>query len=252
MYGEFLFHAEHAVAVDGEEKLIVKGDSRLDVKEGIARKDDGAVAERMGTDRREDNALDARIDDRAARRKRVGGGAGGGGDNNAVGAVIETRVAVVHNAEVDDVGHRPARQHHVVERDIAVLGLSLVPDGNVEHHAALDLVFLGEEAGDELQLAHFQTRHKAQTSLIESQDGLVVDGGDGRRTQDRAVPAERDDRVAVFGQLIDIFPRKVAAIPVFFLVVGGHENRRAVPVQGVAKLGRAFKNARLVVVWRYQ
>ena len=108
MYGVIFFHSENAVAVNREIELIVVGDGRFDVKIGIACKNDRTVAERMRADRRENNALDARVHNGTSRGEGIGGGTCRRGDDQTVRAVFEAGVAVVHDLEVDDVTHRAA------------------------------------------------------------------------------------------------------------------------------------------------
>ncbi len=77
----------------------------------------------MGTDRRDDDGIEPRVDDRAAGRQRVGGGPGGRRDDHPVSSVEADLVLVHPDLEVHDTDQPPSVQNSIIE---SIEGLGFV------------------------------------------------------------------------------------------------------------------------------
>lgn len=105
------------LAIVGDEDLGVGVDEWLHPYFRRRGNDDGPVRQGMRRDRREDDRVDARMNDRAARREVVRRRSGGAGDDEAVGLEARDELVADRDRQIDDAGERALRDDDVVEHD---------------------------------------------------------------------------------------------------------------------------------------
>ena len=96
-----------------------------------------------------------------------------------------------------DPGNGTLGDDHIVEADVVEDDVTIPLDGDVQHHAGIQLVVVICQAGKLIQLGALQLCHEAHGADIDAQHGDILPGGSFRHVQDGAVAAEADHHLGV-------------------------------------------------------
>jgi hypothetical protein len=157
-----------------------------------------AVVGRVRRDRRDDQALHRRADDRPAGREAVGGRAGRGGDHDRVGRVADERV---RRGPHRDGGRLVPGEPD--ERDVVERRHGSVPDDRVDRQPGFGgvgvLVDRGQRAG---QVGHVHLGQEPQLAQVHPEHREPLPVGQPHGAQHGAVAAHADQQVGPLAHLL--------------------------------------------------
>src|SRR5437764_14139165 len=189
-------HGHVLLSIDAEGRLVVGVRGELDDR--VRRHHDRAAGMGVSADRREDEAVHLRVQDRAARRVGIGRGAGRRGDQDAVRRVGGQLLVVQASQYAHDPRQRATSDHGLVEGLISGQALALAPVLDLQHDALLDPVVAAHEWRDPLgHLGGLTLRTQTQRTQVDAQHGRARECGEARGAQDGAIAAQRNGHVDV-------------------------------------------------------
>src|ERR1700733_104464 len=155
--------------------------TQADIDSRLAGYDDRAVRQRVRTDRRHHQHVEAGIDDRTPPGQRVGGRAGRGGHPHAVTAMridiatIDARLEIQHAAGFEPI------EYHVIEREAANLGTGGVDQPRLQQHATIRLVVAREHSRKARHHVLWQhVGQEAEAAAIDAQQRYFMAGHQAR------------------------------------------------------------------------
>jgi len=208
------FELDCLLAVDCEVDL-VRDTYDLDADGGVARDDDGANGEQVGTDGGDQHGVDAGHDNGAIRGEVVCRRTGGSGDDDAVGAEGGDELLVDLDGEVAHAGDGSLGDDDVVEGVPLADGDAVPDEAGVHHRAGIDL---GDTVDPvfkrDVEVGERGFSEEAEGAEIYRQNRRSGEREDAGRVEECAVAAEHDDQAGrVRG--------KVSAVDSLLVQVGG-------------------------------
>ena len=191
------FELDCLLAVDCEVDL-VRDTYDLDADGGVARDDDGANGEQVGTDGGDQHGVDAGHDNGAIRGEVVCRRTGGSGDDDAVGAEGGDELLVDLDGEVAHAGDGSLGDDDVVEGVPLMNGFAVADDLSVHHATDFNLgavVAPGFEGG--VELGERDLGEEAEGAEVHAEDRCGGAGEGAGRGKESAVATEDDDEVGL-------------------------------------------------------
>src|SRR5512139_2460864 len=190
--------AEPDLAVEGEEDVGLLR-AQLGPHHQVVRHHEGAERQGVRADGGDQDRAQRGVDDRPLRRQGVAGGAGGRRDDQAVRLEGgEVRFAD-RRLDVDDLCEGPLVDHHVVQDRVVRHPFPEAVYVGDQHHPLVVVEVVREDPlEDRVQFVQGDGGHEAEGAEVYAEDRLPRHPHHAGRGQERPVPADHDQEVALF------------------------------------------------------
>ena len=186
----------HLAAIGADAGRTIDVDGHLD--HGVGRKHQAPRQQAVWGDGRQDQGLEAGIDDWPSCGKRVGSRAHWCRDDEPVGAIGRKAMPVDHHFDLDR-----ALADDLLDDDVVERGCRAAWMVDPSRHALESLCgVVGDGSQQGFELIDLKLGEVPDTTDIDTGDRQTVLAGQPRRTKHGAIPTNRKDDVEAFGNLV--------------------------------------------------
>ena len=187
------------LSVDGQKSGISAAAYVPEFQGGIPAENNGAIVHGLGTDGRGADAVEARIQNRAARRHGIGGGSGRRRQNHTVGVAVLHQFPVAVQSEGKQFWQRAVGKDDIVECGGIHAEDRILPKNlHIQHDAPLDDSLPRHDGVQKIGFVAFDLRQISQPAAVDARNGDLPAHAAARRPDDGAIPAEDQDQIGLF------------------------------------------------------